>query len=99
MNRSDRFKKRRWTLYIAITIFALILFLGTWNQIAKNKNTFVPAGGTSNDSNQMITIELPDGNVMTTDKKNIYYKDDKMYYKSKYDEIDITGAKITDETN
>ncbi|MFJ7849696.1 hypothetical protein ACIQZM_13780 [Peribacillus sp. NPDC097206] len=94
MNRSDRLKKRQWTLYIAIAIFTLILFLGTWNQVANKKNTFVPAGGTSNESDQMLIIELPDGNVMTTEQKNIYYKGDKVYYKSKYNEIDITGSKI-----
>lgn len=97
MNRSDRIKKRKWSLYIIILIFALIICLGTWNQIATKKNHSVSTGGPSNGDNQLITIELPNGNVMTTNEENIYYEGDKMYYKSKFKTIDITGGVIIED--
>lgn len=73
--------------------FLLLLLAGSIYYLGVPKHT--PASEPKEPLGRVVIIELPNGNTMTTYEAYIVKKGEKLFYKGKDSEIDITGGKIT----
>jgi hypothetical protein len=83
--RSQRYAKKR--LIRAIIILFILIIVGYGLIPSQKDRPVVPKG-------KKVHVTLPNGTVMTTYDSYIIKKNHKLYYKSEFQKMDITGSTI-----